>query len=88
MTVSLLLYSPSRGARTFKPKKEMKESFLKTDDFIKKASATLGSGNLKQAVRLPEGQDLCEWVAVHSECSLTYSFPRVSLLYLLIFSVL
>eukprot|EP00800_Vazella_pourtalesii_P003750 TRINITY_DN138_c0_g1_i1.p1 TRINITY_DN138_c0_g1~~TRINITY_DN138_c0_g1_i1.p1 ORF type:complete len:229 (-),score=51.71 TRINITY_DN138_c0_g1_i1:579-1265(-) len=57
---------PSRGARTFKPKKEMKESFIKTDDFIKKASATLGSGNLKQAVRLPEGQDLCEWVAVHT----------------------
>ncbi|WP_411023858.1 Mob1/phocein family protein, partial [Salmonella sp. s51228] len=44
----------------------MKEFYVKTEDFIRKASATLGSGNLKQAVRLPEGQDLYEWVAVHT----------------------
>ena len=31
------------------------------------ASATLGSGNIKQAVALPEGEDLNEWVAVNSE---------------------
>jgi MOB kinase activator 1 len=32
----------------------------------KYAEATLGSGNLKQAVQLPEGEDLNEWLAVNS----------------------
>lgn len=31
------------------------------------AAGTLGSGDLKQAVRLPTGEDLCEWVAVNSK---------------------
>ena len=31
------------------------------------AAATLGSGNLKLAVQLPEGEDMNEWVAVNSE---------------------
>ena len=30
------------------------------------ATAVLGSGNLKQAVALPEGEDLNEWLAVNS----------------------
>ncbi len=30
------------------------------------AEATLGSGNLRAAVVLPEGEDLNEWLAVHS----------------------
>ena len=34
---------------------------------MKHAAATLGSGNLRQAVVLPEGEDLNEWVAVNSE---------------------
>lgn len=29
------------------------------------AEATLGSGSLRQAVKLPEGEDLNEWIAVH-----------------------
>lgn len=32
------------------------------------AEATLGSGNLRMAVILPEGEDLNEWLAVNSEC--------------------
>lgn len=32
----------------------------------KLAESTLGSGNLNVAVRLPEGERLEEWVAVHS----------------------
>lgn len=32
----------------------------------KYADSTLGSGNLKQAVQLPEGEDLNEWLAVNS----------------------
>lgn len=30
-------------------------------------AGTLGSGDLKLAVRLPTGEDLCEWVAVNSK---------------------
>jgi len=33
---------------------------------MKHAAATLGSGNLRLAVLLPEGEDLNEWVAVNS----------------------
>ena len=29
-------------------------------------AATLGSGNLKLAVQLPEGEDMNEWIAVNS----------------------
>jgi len=34
------------------------------------AAVTLGSGNLRLAVALPEGEDLNEWVAVNSKCFL------------------
>lgn len=34
---------------------------------MKHASQTLGSGNIKLAVQLPEGEDLNEWIAVNSE---------------------
>ena len=34
---------------------------------MKHASRTLGSGNIKVAVQLPEGEDLNEWIAVNSE---------------------
>ena len=34
---------------------------------MKHAEATLGSGDLRQAVMLPEGEDLNEWVAVNSK---------------------
>jgi len=37
----------------------------------KYAEATLGSGNLRDAVVLPEGEDLNEWLAVNSTVSLT-----------------
>uniref|UniRef100_A0A023GF84 Putative cell cycle-associated protein mob1-1 n=1 Tax=Amblyomma triste TaxID=251400 RepID=A0A023GF84_AMBTT len=33
---------------------------------LKGRVATLGSGNLRQAVMLPEGEDLNEWIAVHT----------------------
>lgn len=35
--------------------------------FLQHAAATLGSGNLRLAVQLPEGEDMNEWVAVNSE---------------------
>ena len=37
------------------------------NDMMKHAAATLGSGNLKLAVQLPEGEDFNEWIAVNSQ---------------------
>ena len=34
---------------------------------MKHASRTLGSGNIKLAVQLPDGEDLNEWIAVNSK---------------------
>lgn len=45
-------------------------------DMLKHAAATLGSGNLKLAVQLPEGEDANEWIAVNSKVSLSpFSSP-------------
>jgi hypothetical protein len=33
-----------------------------------------GSGNLRTAVQLPEGEDLNEWIAVHGQLSSSSSF--------------
>ncbi|XP_014793818.1 PREDICTED: MOB kinase activator 1B [Calidris pugnax] len=62
---------PSRGSRsskTFKPKKNIPEGSHQYE-LLKHAEATLGSGNLRMAVMLPEGEDLNEWVAVNSNGS-------------------
>ena len=40
----------------------------------KHIDATLGSGNLREAVRLPPGEDANEWLAVNSTLSLS-QFP-------------
>lgn len=42
---------------------------------MKHAAATLGSGNLRLAVMLPEGEDLNEWVAVNSKYNNTVPRP-------------
>lgn len=42
--------------------------------------ATLGSGNLREAVRLPVGEDLNEWLAVNSKSWLLPSFSFLSAL--------
>ena len=65
----LLLFSLSSGGRnnkTFKPKKHIPEGTHQAD-LMKHAAVTLGSGNLRLAVTLPEGEDLNEWVAVNSK---------------------
>jgi hypothetical protein len=56
----------SRSSKTFKPKKNIPEGTHQYD-LMKHAAATLGSGNLRNAVQLPDGEDLNEWVAVNSE---------------------
>lgn len=42
------------------------------------ADATLGSGNLRGAVVLPEGEDLNEWLAVNSPSPLLPCTPRLT----------
>ncbi|OQU93877.1 hypothetical protein CLAIMM_00332 [Cladophialophora immunda] len=58
--------SPSSNARTrgqFKPQRANKgTSSYQLRQF---AEATLGSGSLRKAVKLPEGEDLNEWLAVN-----------------------
>lgn len=67
-----IFYSGSRSSKTFKPKKNIPEGTHQYD-LMKHAAATLGSGNLRLAVMLPEGEDLNEWVAVNSKCVHIYT---------------
>lgn len=63
-----LPYDITRNARTrgqFKPKHANKgTSSYQLRQF---AEATLGSGSLKKVVKLPEGEDLSEWLAVNGK---------------------
>ena len=62
-------FAPSSGRpsnKTVKLKKFPFQEGSHTHDLMKYTAATLGSGNLKQAVALPEGEDLNEWIAVNS----------------------
>lgn len=60
--------SGNRNYKTFKPKRNIPEG-SRQYDLMKQAAnaATLGSGDLRLAVTLPEGEDLNEWVAVNSK---------------------
>jgi len=62
--------------RTFKPKKRIAEGSRQAE-LLKRATATLGSGNLKLAVKLPEGEDENEWIAVN----IVDFFNQISMLY-------
>ncbi|KAJ1334840.1 MOB kinase activator 1B [Batrachochytrium salamandrivorans] len=70
MCVSLL------QSKTFKPKRNIPEG-SKQAELKKFAEATLGSGNLKLAVELPQGEDLNEWLAVNT----VDFFNQINLLY-------
>merc|ERR1712217_668887 len=61
---------------TFKPKKTFAKG-TKRHDLHKHAKATLGSGNLKAAVTLPEEEELQEWLAVNT----VDFFNQINLLY-------
>ena len=63
---SCCCFSGGRSAKTFRPKKNIPEGTHQYE-LMKHAEATLGSGNLRQAVSLPDGEDLNEWVAVNSK---------------------
>lgn len=79
------LYNPNRPTKTknkhnpktktaFKPRPTPSSASLtqgtKQYQLRKYAEQTLGSGNLRNAVVLPEGEEVCEWVAVHGETRL------------------
>ncbi|MFS7899481.1 putative MOB kinase activator family [Helianthus anomalus] len=51
-----------RNQRTFRPKKSA-PSGSKGAQLRQHIDATLGSGNLREAVRLPPGEDINEWLA-------------------------
>ncbi|GAA5847594.1 hypothetical protein JCM3766R1_000803 [Sporobolomyces carnicolor] len=52
--------------RTFKPRRTLQDNSTRASQLKKYADATLGSGNLRLAVMLPEGEDLNEWLAVNT----------------------
>ncbi|KAK6152006.1 hypothetical protein DH2020_014641 [Rehmannia glutinosa] len=61
----------ARNHKTFRPKKSS-PSGSKGLQLKKHIDATLGSGNLREAVRLPPGEDLNEWLAVNIQaCSVS-----------------
>jgi hypothetical protein len=63
--VFLFWFYHRKKSQTFKPRRNIPEG-TKQYQLKKYAEATLGSGNLKLAVALPEGEDLNEWLAVNS----------------------
>lgn len=63
--------------RTFRPKRKF-EPGTQRFELHKKAQASLNAGlDLKQAVQLPHGEDLNDWVAVH----VVDFFNRINLIY-------
>ncbi|BFZ04218.1 hypothetical protein BsWGS_07257 [Bradybaena similaris] len=67
--------------RTFKPKKRFESGTLKYN-LHKQANASLNSGiDLKEVVKLPPGEDVNDWIAVH----VVDFFNRINLLYGTIF---
>lgn len=52
-------------SKTFKPRKQHAKG-TKRYELHKKAKVTLGSGDLRQAVALPAGEEVNEWLAVNT----------------------
>ncbi|CAN6624775.1 DBF2 kinase activator protein Mob1p [Trichomonascus vanleenenianus] len=71
---SLGIHGNARATRTFKPKPQASTQAHMLRQY---AQATLGSGSLKQAVMLPEGEDSNEWIAVH----VVDFFNQINMLY-------
>ncbi|PJF33211.1 MAG: hypothetical protein CUN57_02760, partial [Phototrophicales bacterium] len=73
-----MLRSGKKKYGTFKPKpKKNIPKGTKRYDLHKYAKATLGSGNLKIAVKLPDSEDKNEWLAVNT----VDFFNQINLLY-------
>ncbi|KAL5051453.1 hypothetical protein BDW71DRAFT_53921 [Aspergillus fruticulosus] len=62
----LSVLTPASNARTRAPFKPRSTAKGTTSYQLRQfAEATLGSGSLRKAVKLPEGEDLNEWLAVN-----------------------
>ncbi|CAL8104299.1 unnamed protein product [Calicophoron daubneyi] len=70
------LFGNRLGSKTFKPRKHIPED-NKQHEMLQEAAATLGSGDLRQAVRLPDGEDLHEWIAINT----VDFFNQISMVY-------
>jgi MOB kinase activator 1 len=64
----LVVGQHSKKSQTYKVKKDKTgDDATTTTETVKRyAETTLGSGNLRLAVTLPEGEDLNEWLAANS----------------------
>lgn len=62
--------SSSKPKSSKKPASSLQKQYLLKEY----AEQTLGSGNLRLAVHLPEGEDLNEWLAVNSKLKQTSAF--------------
>ncbi|KAE9553397.1 hypothetical protein FO519_003407 [Halicephalobus sp. NKZ332] len=60
-----------------KPHKHRRIPDFRQTQFLKQASGTLGSGDLRNAVKLPQGEDLNEWLAMN----VVDFFNQVTMLY-------
>ncbi|XP_065178783.1 MOB kinase activator 1A-like [Sycon ciliatum] len=65
-----------KDSKTFRPKKNIPEGTHQYE-LMQHAAATLGSGNLREAVALPDGEDVNEWVAVNT----VDFFNQINMLY-------
>lgn len=68
--------SDKNNGKTFRPNKKHDKG-TKRYNLHKQAKATLGTGNLRLAVKLPQGEDLNEWLAVNT----VDFFNQLNLLY-------
>lgn len=62
---SLPILTPPSNARTKGPFKPRSTRGTSSYQLRKFAEETLGSGSLRKAVKLPEGEDINEWLAVN-----------------------
>eukprot|EP00041_Stephanoeca_diplocostata_P036343 m.1321437 g.1321437 ORF g.1321437 m.1321437 type:complete len:213 (+) comp24846_c0_seq49:361-999(+) len=70
------LFGGSKATKTFKPVKNIPEG-TRQHTLQEKMMKTLGSGNLRLAVVLPDGEDLNEWIAVNT----VDFFNQINMLY-------
>jgi MOB kinase activator 1 len=67
---SLPILTPPSNARTKGPFKPRSARGTSSYQLRKFAEETLGSGSLRKAVKLPEGEDINEWLAVNGRSQL------------------
>ena len=58
------LFDPDK-AKTFRPRQHHRPGSRRYE-LHRNAQATLGAGNLRDSVILPEGEDLNEWLAMNT----------------------